>query len=200
MAWYEDRRRCGPGNTGTECGYTRGSEACNQLVTEPSMMEGGTAGYAGPRTDVLFVCMGNICRSPTAEGVFRKLHKELAPQLKLHIASAGTHACHVDEPPDERAVLAAHERNIDISAHRGRVVTLDDFYRFDYILAMDRANLSGCSRRPAAGRADMRLLLEFAEGCAIKEVPDPYYGGPWVSASPEPDAAGRYWPAYLPLP
>jgi len=127
---------------------------------------------------ILFCCMGNICRSPTAEGVFRKLHQELAPQLKLHIASAGTHDYHVGEAPDARAVLAAREQNIDISAHRGRVVTTDDFSRFDYILAMDRANLSRLQRlRPATSRADVRLLLAFAEDCAIEEVPDPYYGG-----------------------
>ena len=128
---------------------------------------------------ILFCCMGNICRSPTAEGVFRKLHQELAPQLKLHIASAGTHDYHVGEAPDARAVLAAREQNIDISAHRGRVVTTDDFSRFDYILAMDHANLSRLQRlRPNVSRADVRLLLEFAEDRAIEEVPDPYYGGP----------------------
>lgn len=128
---------------------------------------------------VLFCCMGNICRSPTAEGVFCKLHQELAPQLKLHVASIGTHDYHVSEAPDARAVLAAREQNIDISAHRGRVVTIDDFSSFDYILAMDRVNLSRLQRmRPTTSRTDVRLLLKFAEGCAIKEVPDPYYGGP----------------------
>jgi protein-tyrosine phosphatase len=129
-------------------------------------------------TSVLFVCMGNICRSPTAEGVFRKLHQELAPQLKLHIDSAGTHDYHVGERPDSRAILAARERDIDISAHRGRVVEPKDFSRFDYILAMDSANLKHLQRLiPADGHANLRLLLEFAEDCAIKEVPDPYYGG-----------------------
>ncbi len=128
---------------------------------------------------ILFCCMGNICRSPTAEGIFRKLHQELAPQLKLHIASAGTHDYHVGEAPDARAVLAARKQNIDISAHRGRVVTTDDFSRFDYILAMDRANLSRLQRlRPATSRVDVSLLLAFAEDCAIEEVPDPYDGGP----------------------
>jgi low molecular weight protein-tyrosine phosphatase len=129
-------------------------------------------------TAVLFVCMGNICRSPTAEGVFRKLYVELAPQLKLNIDSAGTHDYHVGQPPDERAVLAARRHNIDISHHRGRVVTADDISRFDYILAMDNANLHRLQRlHPVPSRNKMRLLLEFAEDCAIKEVPDPYYGG-----------------------
>jgi len=123
--------------------------------------------------------MGNICRSPTAEGVFRKLHQELAPQMRLHIDSAGTHDYHVGQPPDERAISAARMSNIDISTHRGRIVTADDFSRFDYILAMDNANLSRLQRlRPKASSAELRLLLEFAEGCALREVPDPYYGGP----------------------
>ncbi len=122
--------------------------------------------------------MGNICRSPTAEGVFRKLHQEYAPQLKLNIDSAGTHSYHVGQPPDERAAMAARECGIDISTQRGRVVMLDDFIRFDYILAMDNANLSRLQRlRPTDGRAELHLLLEFAKDCEIKEVPDPYYGG-----------------------
>ena len=129
-------------------------------------------------TGVLFVCMGNICRSPTAEGVFRKLHTQLAPQLKLQIDSAGTHAYHVGQIPDERAIMAARGRNIDISTHRGRVVTCEDFSRFDFILAMDHGNISTLQRlRPESGKAEVRLLLEFAEDCAVNEVPDPYYGG-----------------------
>ncbi len=123
--------------------------------------------------------MGNICRSPTAEGVFRKLHQELVPELRLHIDSAGTHDYHVGEQPDKRAIQAARTRNIDISMHRGRMVSREDFSRFNYILAMDRANLSRLQRlRPATSRADVHLLLAFAENCAIEEVPDPYYGGP----------------------
>ncbi|MGH8321375.1 MAG: low molecular weight protein-tyrosine-phosphatase [Gammaproteobacteria bacterium] len=127
---------------------------------------------------ILFCCMGNICRSPTAEGVFRKLHQEYAPQLSMHIDSAGTHSYHVDQPPDERAIAAARGRGIDISAHRGRVATRDDFSCFDYILAMDNDNLSRLQRlRPTDGKAELRLLLEFAQDCEIQEVPDPYYGG-----------------------
>lgn len=128
---------------------------------------------------VLFCCMGNICRSPTAEGVFHKLHQELAPQIRLHIDSAGTHDYHIGQPPDGRAVLAARQHNIDISAHRGRIVTTDDFSRFDYILAMDNGNLSQLQLiRPDASSANLSLLLDFAEDCSRTEVPDPYYGGP----------------------
>lgn len=129
-------------------------------------------------TGVLFVCMGNICRSPTAEGVFRKLQREQAPQLSLRLESAGTHAYHVGEPPDERAILTAQAHGIDISQHRGRVVTRADFAAFDYILAMDRTNLARLQQqRPRAARARLHLLLEFAGTDVSDEVPDPYYGG-----------------------
>lgn len=134
---------------------------------------------ASNMTGILFVCMGNICRSPTAEGMFRDLHRQFAPQLKLHIDSAGTHAYHVGQTPDKRAIQAAHGCNIDISSHRGRVVTRQDFYRFDFVLAMDHGNLRRLQQlRPESSKADVRLLLEFAEDCAVKEVPDPYYDGP----------------------
>lgn len=128
---------------------------------------------------VLFVCMGNICRSPTAEGVFRKLHQDLAPQLDIHVDSAGTHAYHVGESPDERAVIAARKRGIDISGHRGREVMGRDFEIFDYILAMDRGNLDRLHKlKSSENRAEVRLLLDFAQDCPVDEVPDPYYGGP----------------------
>ncbi|MDE2235223.1 MAG: low molecular weight phosphotyrosine protein phosphatase [Gammaproteobacteria bacterium] len=129
-------------------------------------------------TGVLFVCMGNICRSPTAEGVFRKLQSQLAPQLNLQIDSAGTHAYHVGQQPDKRAIQTASRHNIDISLHRGRVVSCEDFYSFDYMLAMDNENLSNLQQlRPVSCNTQLRLLLEFAEDCSLKEVPDPYYGG-----------------------
>lgn len=129
-------------------------------------------------TGVLFVCMGNICRSPTAEGAFRKLWREQAPHLALRVDSAGTHAYHVGEPPDQRAVAAARARGIDISGHRGRLVTATDFAIFDYILAMDRVNLRRLtSLRPRSSHAEVRLLLEFSGTGGIDEVPDPYYGG-----------------------
>ncbi|MGA9852305.1 MAG: low molecular weight protein-tyrosine-phosphatase [Gammaproteobacteria bacterium] len=143
------------------------------------MMGNDNASHSGRVSGVLFVCMGNICRSPTAEGVFRKLRHDFAPQLDLHVDSAGTHAYHVDEPPDERARLAARARGIDISRHRGRVVTGGDFYAFDYILAMDKENLRRLlNLQPHDSRAEVHLLLEFAGNCPVDEVPDPYYDGP----------------------
>jgi len=129
-------------------------------------------------TSVLFVCMGNICRSPTAEGVFRRLHRELAPELEIHIDSAGTHAYHIGEPPDSRAQTAALARGVDISSHRGRQVLVEDFHVFDYVLAMDAANLKRLhALRPRDARAELRLLLEYAPESLHKDVPDPYYGG-----------------------
>lgn len=129
-------------------------------------------------TSILFVCMGNICRSPTAEGVFRNLHAELAPQLELHIDSAGTHAYHIGEPPDSRSQAAAQARGVDISRHRGRQVMVDDFHVFDYVLAMDSANLQRLqTMRPRDARAKLKLLLEYAPETKHKDVPDPYYGG-----------------------
>lgn len=127
---------------------------------------------------VLFVCMGNICRSPTAEGVFRRLHKELAPDLDVHIDSAGTHAYHIGDPPDARSQAAAKARGVDISGHRGRQVQAEDFHRFDYVLAMDAANLRRLQTlQPAQSRAELKLLLAYAPGAKHREVPDPYYGG-----------------------
>ena len=127
---------------------------------------------------VLFVCMGNICRSPTAEGVFRRLHRELAPHLEIHIDSAGTHAYHIGEPPDARSQAAARARGVDIGSHRGRQVRVEDFHGFDYVLAMDAANLRRLEAlRPRDARAEMRLLLEYAPHIPHKDVPDPYYGG-----------------------
>ena len=129
-------------------------------------------------TSVLFVCMGNICRSPTAEGVFRNLSTELAPQLKLHIDSAGTHAYHIGEPPDSRSQAAARARGVDISGLRGRQVTVDDFRAFDFVLAMDSANLARLQAlRPRDARAELKLLLDYAPQVTDKDVPDPYYGG-----------------------
>lgn len=129
-------------------------------------------------TSVLFVCMGNICRSPTAEGVFRRLHRELAPGLELHIDSAGTHAYHIGEPPDARSQAAALARGVDISSHRGRQVQVEDFHHFDYVLAMDAANLRRLQAlRPPHVRAELKLLLEYAPDVKHQEVPDPYYGG-----------------------
>ena len=127
---------------------------------------------------VLFVCMGNICRSPTAEGVFRKLVEESALPFPVHVESAGTHAYHVGNPPDPRAVRAALERGIDLSAQRARRVAIEDFERFELVLAMDEANREALFELcPVEHRDRIRLLLEFAPRAGQREVPDPYYGG-----------------------
>jgi protein-tyrosine phosphatase len=128
---------------------------------------------------VLFVCMGNICRSPTAEGVFREFARRHAPDLALEVDSAGTHDYHVGEPPDPRALKAASTRGLDISGLRARQVEAADFERFDLILAMDRLNYETLRERsPPAFRSRIRLLLEFADDASREDVPDPYYGGP----------------------
>ncbi|HTV52646.1 MAG TPA: low molecular weight protein-tyrosine-phosphatase, partial [Steroidobacteraceae bacterium] len=105
---------------------------------------------------VLFVCLGNICRSPTAEGVFRLLAQREAPELRLRIASAGTAQYHVGNPPDARAQEAARRRGYDLSGLRARHVEAGDFERFDYILAMDRSVLAALSRA-APGTARQRV-------------------------------------------
>ncbi|MHB8472585.1 MAG: low molecular weight protein-tyrosine-phosphatase [Gammaproteobacteria bacterium] len=128
---------------------------------------------------VIFVCMGNICRSPTAEGVFRKQLADHGLQQQVEVDSAGTHAYHIGEPPDERAARAAAQRGVDIRQQRARLVTADDFNRFDYVLAMDTENLSALRALCPPGREDrLRLFLSFAPQLKVTEVPDPYYGGP----------------------
>ena len=127
---------------------------------------------------VLFVCMGNICRSPTAEGVFRHYLREHAPDLDVEIDSAGTHDYHVGEPPDPRAVKAAAKRGIDLSSLRARQVQDDDFERFDLILVMDRLNhVTLLERSLPEHHGRIRMFLEFAAGAGRDDVPDPYYGG-----------------------
>jgi protein-tyrosine phosphatase len=111
---------------------------------------------------VLFVCFGNICRSPTAEGVFRHLLAQEAPELRVEVDSAGTAGYHIGHPPDLRSQRAAHARGIDLSGLRARQVTAEDFLRFDLILAMDRDNLQElAAMRPAESRARVRLFLEY---------------------------------------
>jgi protein-tyrosine phosphatase len=128
---------------------------------------------------VLFVCMGNICRSPTAEGVFRTLVAERAPDLGIEIDSAGTHDYHVGDPPDRRAIAAASRRGVDLRSLRARVVEDSDFERFDLVIAMDRLNRAILlDRSPAQYRERVRLFLEFAPAIEEDDVPDPYYGGP----------------------
>jgi protein-tyrosine phosphatase len=127
---------------------------------------------------VLFVCLGNICRSPTAEGVFRALVEKEKLSGRVEIDSAGTAAYHVGEPPDPRACAAAKKRGIDLSTLRGRQAKTEDFHRFDYVLAMDRQNHATLSRICPAGAEDrLKLFLEFGSQTRVKDVPDPYYGG-----------------------
>ena len=131
-----------------------------------------------PRTSVLFVCMGNICRSPTAEGVFRHHVSEAGLEASIQSDSAGTHAYHTGEPADRRAHAAAARRGISLEGIRARRVTDEDFDLFDYILAMDEDNLMTLQERaPQELRGKVRLFLEFAEARPENEVPDPYYGG-----------------------
>ena len=127
---------------------------------------------------VLFVCLGNICRSPTAEAVFRELARREAPGMAVEVDSAGTHAYHAGSAPDERAVAAAHRRGFDMTALRARVVMPADFERFDLVLAMDEQNYRQLRHMaPEAQRERVRLLLDFAPHLQRREVPDPYYGG-----------------------
>lgn len=129
-------------------------------------------------TRVLFVCMGNICRSPTAEGVFRHLVGQEGLAERIIIDSAGTHDYHIGNPPDARAQAAAGRRGYDLSRLRARHVTPEDFATFDYVLAMDNANLRLLQQQcPEDYRSRLRLFLEFAGEGAPLEVPDPYYGG-----------------------
>ena len=131
------------------------------------------------RTSVLFVCMGNICRSPTAEGVFRKVVNDAGLIERIHIESAGTHAYHVGHPPDRRAQAAANRRGIVLKDIRAKRVREEDFSAFDYILAMDRDNLGELVARAPQEYSDrVHLFLEFAGARRTLEVPDPYYGGP----------------------
>jgi protein-tyrosine phosphatase len=128
---------------------------------------------------ILFVCMGNICRSPSAEGVFRHLVASRAPALAIEIDSAGTHDYHVGEPPDRRSIAAAARRGIDLSALRARTVDAGDFERFDLILAMDEQNLEELRRRaPERYVERIELMMEYARTPLGSAVPDPYYGGP----------------------
>ena len=127
---------------------------------------------------VLFVCTGNICRSPTAEGVARAMARKLGLDERFHFESAGTHGYHVGDPPDPRTMRAADHRGYDLSAQRARRVTDFDFVRFDLVLAMGSDHLAWLRRAcPREHQGKLRLLLAFVHGDAAGEVPDPYYGG-----------------------
>ena len=127
---------------------------------------------------ILFVCMGNICRSPTAHGVFTRLVQESKLAHRVEIDSAGTHAYHVGEPPDRRSQVAALRRGVDLSSLRARRVVSDDFAYYHYLLAMDRDNYHALlAIAPPTHLHKVRMFLTFAPHLAVDEVPDPYYGG-----------------------
>jgi protein-tyrosine phosphatase len=149
---------------------------------------------------ILFVCLGNICRSPTAEGVTRQLAAQEAPELHLELDSAGTAAYHAGAAPDARTLAAASRRGYALASLRARVVTPEDFTAFDLILAMDEENLAVLRKRaPVAAQPRLRLFLEFAPEQGRREVPDPYYGGPngFEDVLDLTEAAARGLLAYL---
>jgi protein-tyrosine phosphatase len=127
---------------------------------------------------VLFVCLGNICRSPTAQGVFQSLLERHGLAGYIAVDSCGTGDWHVGSPPDQRAVAAASRRGYDLTALRARQFEPADFRRFDYILAMDRGNLAELQAMcPPTFSGHLGLFLSFAKDVTVREVPDPYYGG-----------------------
>ena len=127
---------------------------------------------------VLFVCMGNICRSPTAHGVFRKLVSDRGLSDRIRIDSVGTHAYHIGESPDRRSQATAIKRDIDISDLRARQAVAEDFHSFDYVIAMDQDNFDLLNDICPAGYSDrLHLFMDFAPHMQTRNVPDPYYGG-----------------------
>ena len=131
----------------------------------------------GNKFGVLFVCTGNICRSPTAEAIFRKLATDAG--MAVTADSAGTHAYHVGEPPDPRAQKAAAKRGYDLSALRARTIEGADFRRFDLILAMDQEHHAILSRiAGSSAEHKLKLMMSYARRFKDRDVPDPYYGGP----------------------
>ena len=127
---------------------------------------------------VLMVCLGNICRSPTAEAVLRKKAHEAGLDDRIEVDSAGTADYHVDSPPDRRAVAHGEKRGLAMKHLRGRQVGRADFERFDFILAMDEDNLAELEGlRPRGSHAKVALLMSYAPNAGSSVVPDPYYGG-----------------------
>lgn len=134
---------------------------------------------AKSKVKVLFVCLGNICRSPTAHAVFRDLVKKEGLADAIEIDSAGTGAWHVGNPPDKRATQVAEGKGIQMRDLRARQVDFGDFYQFDYILAMDNSNFSNLYEMCLPEhREKVRMFLSFQDSFSETEVPDPYYGGP----------------------
>ncbi len=128
-------------------------------------------------TRVLFVCMGNICRSPVAQGVFEAAVRREGLEGEVEVDSAGTGDWHAGQPPDERALESARSRGVDISRLRARQVTPEDCRTFDYVLTMDEENYRAVSAL-CGGNAVVRPFLDFVTGSPEREVPDPYFGGP----------------------
>ncbi len=127
---------------------------------------------------VLFVCLGNICRSPTAHGIFRSIVQKEQLEDAIVVDSAGTSGWHIGDPPDARSAAAASKRGYDLSGLRGRQVSASDFLEYDYILAMDSDNLAALeSMKPHYYKGTLALFLDFAQNTEVSEVPDPYYGG-----------------------
>jgi protein-tyrosine phosphatase len=134
--------------------------------------------YRAMKIGVLFVCTGNICRSPSAEGVLRSLAAQAGLQDALSIDSAGTYDGHVGEPPSRQAQVSATRRGYDLAGLRARQVTETDFAQFEYVLALDRGHyraLAGMA--PSKYRERLGLLLDYAPELALRDVPDPWYGG-----------------------
>lgn len=133
---------------------------------------------AHQRIKVLFVCMGNICRSPTAHGVFRRMVEEEGLADRIEIDSAGTHAYHIGKPPDDRAQATALKRGFDLSDLRARQAAAADFEAFDYVLAMDWDNFNILNELCPPDRSErLVMFLDYAPDLGIREVPDPYWGG-----------------------
>lgn len=130
------------------------------------------------KVSVLFVCLGNICRSPTAHGVFQGMVDSHGLGDLISVDSAGTGDWHIGHAPDSRTAQVAVSRGYDLSELRARLVTAEDFDHFDYVIAMDNANLHDLeSMRPQQFSGHLSLFLDFARGDSHTEVPDPYYGG-----------------------
>ena len=130
------------------------------------------------KTKILFVCMGNICRSPTAEGSFRSIVSKQDLSDSFEIDSAGTHAYHIGNPPDSRSQQTARKYGIDLSNQKARQVHEIDFYYYDYIIAMDTDNIQILrSIRPADSQSQIKLLLDYLPDTSFQSVPDPYFEG-----------------------
>ena len=130
------------------------------------------------KTKILFVCMGNICRSPTAEGSFRSIVSKQNLSDRFEIDSAGTHAYHIGNPPDSRSQKTARKHGVDLSNQRARKVHESDFFYYDYIIAMDTDNI-GILRSicPANSQSQIKLLLDYLPDASFPSVPDPYFEG-----------------------